>query len=269
MKEIIPLMGSIDSNPVLVSPTRAAQLLKRNTENNRPLSKATADRYTKDIKSGNFVRLSPVVIDSDGYVIDGQHTLSAIAQSGVSTPLFFHRNVSSALMRYLDQGKGRSIRDLAAMDGMSERVNTVTSIASFCVKWEDGVRNGSLSGSSPRQVVLNFITDNTDDLLAAASIADRVRRSVHIPASVLGFIYFYAAQNHQDKADEFFEALETGAGLSVGHPALTLRNRVAREHNKRTDNVAMLVRAWNAYADGKTIDRVYGYIPGKPIPEIR
>ena len=61
-----------------------------------------------------------------------------------------------------------------------------------------------------------------------------------------------------DKAAVFFESLATGADLSIGHPILTLREKLlrAREEKKMLtalEPMGLTILAWNAFREGRLI----------------
>jgi hypothetical protein len=61
-----------------------------------------------------------------------------------------------------------------------------------------------------------------------------------------------------EKACEFWTLFGSGAGLKAGHPILTLRNQLdkvgASGGKERDIVVGMIVKAWNAFIDGKDLD---------------
>lgn len=69
-------------NEVLVGPDMAERLLENN-EGNRTISKADVKRITADILRGDWrMSFDPIVFTDNGRLLNGQHRLSAIADSG-------------------------------------------------------------------------------------------------------------------------------------------------------------------------------------------
>lgn len=62
------------------------------------------------------------------------------------------------------------------------------------------------------------------------------------------------------KAEDFWKAVASGAGLDKGHPCLVLRNFLAKQDaasgGQRDEILAAVKLAWNAFVDGKTLDGV-------------
>jgi hypothetical protein len=67
-----------------ITPRMAADWLKRNPHN-RPLQPRVINKYVRDMLDGNWVLDGQAItLASDGTIINGQHRLSAVVQSGVT-----------------------------------------------------------------------------------------------------------------------------------------------------------------------------------------
>ena len=65
-----------------VTPSLAEEWLKSNSFN-RKISKATVRRYADDMKAGNWnLNHQGIAFDNDGVLVDGQHRLVAVIESG-------------------------------------------------------------------------------------------------------------------------------------------------------------------------------------------
>lgn len=68
-----------------ISPEEAAELPTRN-ESNRPLSKTVVSGFASAMRRGEWkLTHQGIALGQDGQVVDGQHRLSAIVESGVPT----------------------------------------------------------------------------------------------------------------------------------------------------------------------------------------
>lgn len=93
----------------LIGPEEARQLLAANYEGNRRISRGRVEHYAEMMARGAWVDYSPapIVIDEYGRLIDGQHRLAAVIESGKS----FHFLVVRASVdayRVLDNNYKRS-----------------------------------------------------------------------------------------------------------------------------------------------------------------
>ena len=99
---------------VEVTPTLAKEWL-RSTQGQRDISPAFVKSYKKDILSGNFETThQAIALNMYGILIDGQHRLTAIVESGVSVWMYVatYQDGRTALHLPIDTGKPRSFADV-------------------------------------------------------------------------------------------------------------------------------------------------------------
>lgn len=92
-----------------ITPEYARELLKRNTDN-RPFSVLQCGKYKRDLASGNWSpNTALVVLGADGALCNGQHTLTAIAESGITARCIVLKNPALVDARdwYGDRGRTR------------------------------------------------------------------------------------------------------------------------------------------------------------------
>jgi hypothetical protein len=78
--------------------------------NNRPVKKAVVEKYSRDMKAGNWrVTNQGIGISNDGILIDGQHRLLALRESG-------YPNVECVVVYGLDQESQRVVDQHAKRD---------------------------------------------------------------------------------------------------------------------------------------------------------
>ena len=101
---------------VTVTPDMAKQWLVNNNFN-RPLKPRLVDKYVRQILEGNWQRTHQgVAFDSRGLVIDGQHRLHAIVQTGQSVTMLVFLNESQTVHESIDNGKTRSLLDVVRLE---------------------------------------------------------------------------------------------------------------------------------------------------------
>lgn len=96
---------------------KAEKYLSYNYNSNRHLNPNTVDTYKRDMMSHawEFTGQS-IVFDSNGRLIDGQHRLHAIKDSGETVQMIVIRGVSPKSVIYIDRGKSRSFRDVMRIE---------------------------------------------------------------------------------------------------------------------------------------------------------
>lgn len=117
-----------------ITPERAADLLSRNSAN-RPIIGRALLRYKDDLVNGAFtVTHQGIAINEDGCLIDGQHRLTAIIETGI--PLWFRvtkeKGHTTALGRNYDQGKPRKPQTI---NGICERSAQVINFIHGSLFW--------------------------------------------------------------------------------------------------------------------------------------
>lgn len=93
-----------------ITPSKAQELLDSN-DNNRRLNNGTIVAYVSDMKAGNWQEnvASPIAIDSNGVLRDGQHRMAAIVRCGIPIKMWVCRNVDPEGL--YDVGRPRNISD--------------------------------------------------------------------------------------------------------------------------------------------------------------
>ncbi len=120
-----------NSKFAMIDPEGAKALLETMGKN-RPLYDSVVERYAKCMKDGNFHPevCNPIYISKDGHLIDGQHRLNAIINTGLSFEMEIRWGISDEAAAYLDQNKSRSCSDaLKISDSIDDRLSSRESVA--------------------------------------------------------------------------------------------------------------------------------------------
>lgn len=103
---------------VLVTPVLATEWLTRNTANRR-IRNGFVSAYARDMANNVwYPKALAVCFRKDGTLGNGQHTLSAIVQSGTSQLLLIAENCSDESIAAMDRGIKRTIADIARFIGV-------------------------------------------------------------------------------------------------------------------------------------------------------
>lgn len=106
-----------------ITPKQAEKYLQFNTSN-RNLRKSLVSQYARDMTNGKW-RLTHqgVAFNCDGTLLDGQHRLKAIVESGVTVQMLVARGVDSKNQLVMDDHAKRSAGDALTL-ARGERVTT-------------------------------------------------------------------------------------------------------------------------------------------------
>lgn len=107
---------------VRVTPAIAAEYLEQSEKNYRNISQKTVDMYARAMKNGEWL-LTPqgMSFDTNDHLIDGQHRLRAVVQSGVTIEAYVATGVPKDREIAIDAGKVRRFDDHAKYLGMTYR----------------------------------------------------------------------------------------------------------------------------------------------------
>lgn len=117
---------------VQVSPEMATKWLEGNTHN-RPINQETVNRYARDMAAGRWkVTHQAIAWDKDGRLVDGQHRLWAILQSGATVPLLVIHGLDISAQTVIDTGLSRSTWQRLSL---SDRFGDVTPKEANVLRW--------------------------------------------------------------------------------------------------------------------------------------
>jgi hypothetical protein len=118
-----------------ITPGMAADILRGNTRN-RTLRKGLVELYAGEMKAGRWLETHQgIAINCDGTLLDGQHRLAAIVESGVSQRMVVTRGVPSASQIAMDDHAKRTAADSIGLDRGIHVDATTVAIARGVVRY--------------------------------------------------------------------------------------------------------------------------------------
>ncbi|GLC28271.1 hypothetical protein [Roseisolibacter agri] len=263
---------------VRITPKMAEELLARNVELNRRLNRALVERYATDMQNGDWQEENgeTIKIAPDGTLLDGQHRLSAVVESGRPVRFLVVRNVDPDALATVDAGKSRSFADVLHMRGQ-ENARRVAAAAKYVWHYE----NGSMlsSGRAVSHALLAKVLEEHPRMPDAVDDVHAYRPSLQ-PASVLAFVYTLAKEKHPRRAAQWLAMVQEGEGLKKTDAAWHLRERLlhgrsgrgAREQLRIPYVAALMIKSWNATLDNDTVRKLEWTSEGRgaePFPAVR
>ena len=101
-----------------VTPERAAFMLTSNVDNYRRLNRKHINNLKNELMLGEWVATTQGIgFDTNGVLVDGQHRLTAIVESGVTAQLLVCYNLQPDSKLKVDVGRKRSMTDLTGLSG--------------------------------------------------------------------------------------------------------------------------------------------------------
>lgn len=252
-----------------ISPEVAEAWMARNRENRR-FSRDWARDLAQRMRAGEWKDNGEAIkFATDGRLLDGQHRLSAVAESGVTITARVEFGLPPEVFTTLDQGKKRNFADALSVKGLTE-----APLLAATVTWLWRLETGRLEGKALNvQESLAYYDEHGQGLGASISASREAGRKLGRP-SLLAALHFVFAQISASHADEFMALAGHGVGLGEAHPILTLRerlyaDRLAKSKLDIAEVVAMFINAWNAFVNDRQIRVARGTMEGQMPPILR
>lgn len=255
---------------VTVTPALAAEILLGNSCN-RPLRAGRVKTYVHDMHMGAFDgRAVHIYIDSDGLLLNGQHTLTAIVQSGLPLhDVLIERGVDASVMDHLDRGLSRNLKDALSFRGAPNAHKLSTLLRMYLLLRDHRGHAWSGTVRVTESDCVRAYQDQPERFGLATRIHDTAQKACGI-SSAYGALAAYLNAYDDPEFIQFDHGLRTGESLTEGDPRLTLRNWVHRQPamNRGSDQqqyrMVCVTRAWNAWVADESL-KVLKW-PGRSLP---
>lgn len=241
-----------------ITPEIAEKYLRGNTMN-RDVRERTVEKYARDIAAGRWEENGQTIVFNGRKLIDGQHRLLACIKAGVPFRSIVVHGVSVDAQKTIDTGVGRSLGDTFRFAG-EKNANNLAGAVICSWRWEKGILNRGVTPT--RSEAVSWLEENPEIRRAVEIVLPaRVKPLTWSTSITAPLVFFVSRAEGEDVAIDFFEAVHTGAGLDIGNPALTLRNRLIANTTDITKLPWSLiffftVKAWNAWALGQPLERL-------------
>jgi len=249
----------IDVQLVLVSPDMAELFLRGNEGNYRAMRNPHKRKMVADMVSGDWsFTNATIAFDVDDRLVDGQHRLSAIVESGTSQWFLIVRGmpIGSQKNPAIDTGARRSVSTHLHNQGVANS-NVVASAARmlWLLKDSSATRSGSVRAASDTKVA-RMITGNPS--IVDAAVATSRCRKVAKPSVVTAW-YWIVAKVNAELADECILILSGSQESSTTHPFAKCREVFLQSlADKKVGGMKpdvqfrYLMSAWEKALDGAT-----------------
>jgi hypothetical protein len=275
-----PAEPGLDLEIVTVTPELAQGWLDRGGTN-RKTTRRRIEAMTAAIQRGEW-RLTgeAIKLDYEGRVRDGQNRLHAIVEAGIPVRSVVARGVSEDAFDVMDTGRSRNAADVLHIHGYPSQ-NALAAAARGLMFVERYGRVFPSQRDSHLYVTpvttLQYV-QNHPEIVSGVHLGDRIYHSgIQGGIGLWAIVMTLFFRLDPEQAEQFTEHLTTGAGLRRGHPLLMLRNRLLGSQRDQYSTlsgrealVAIAIKAWNAWREGKTLQALTWRAEGRraePFPE--
>lgn len=250
-----------------ITPEFAKDLFTHN-DSNRSFSNNKAKQYAEEMKNGKWISSSLVIsFSNEGKLINGQHRLSAIIQSGTTQEMHIETGLSSEAFSVMDIGKTRNSQDTVAMMGF-KNYSSIAGIVKYLISYDINndfhLSNSKVSSNQDIKAYLEMLNEgDTENLKRAALKGKNLYGHYRVFSNpVFGFLYILFSRINSDDADKFFYLMTTGdgVGISAHSPIFFLRKKFENIGNNNSATrisvnyrVAYVIKAWNLFRTNKII----------------
>lgn len=273
--------AQIKSDVIEISPEFAAELLENKNTRNRPVTRATVLAYAHEMRAGNW-RLTHqgIGLDTEGVLLDGQHRLAAVVESGKTIPMMVTYDLPPETFTTVDVGRRRSASDALHMAGLGANRNALAALAKFLTihKHLDTTAVGSKAATrmTNQEVIDAVLGLGHEELLESLRMTTATARALNSNVTSMS-AFFYLAVNGagvdpEEIRAQLLEPLRTGIGfMSASDPRLVLRNRLMKDSGTgntdvtRMETFSLIVHGWNSYREGRKLTRI---IAPREVPAI-
>lgn len=255
--------STITSKEEVWTPTKAKQILAKGGSNRR-LSAMTVTRYAAAMGDEKWsMNGETIKISRAGKLLDGQHRLHAVIESGKPVSMLTVRGLMPKTQATVDDGFKRNLAHVLDISGEKHSTTLAFSL-SLLDRWaKDELHQiRSRSGHGPRR----------DECVAALKKHPDLRHYVAHKLTfnfgktlgsrgLFAFCWYICSKNHPDTADMFYEQLSMGVAMGAEDPVYHLRERLLKsklsdDPRLRLDTlqkVNLISSAWNATVQNRTI----------------
>lgn len=262
---------------VMVSGEQATAWLEMNV-NNRNLRTTWVTALATDMREGRWqVTGDPIKFDTKGVLIDGQHRLHAVVESGLgAVPMFVMTGLETSVRDVVDTGAARGANDVLTFAGLTN-TNKLAAAARIFLARENGLLRHASTGHAANTKwtnpqILEYVQGHPD-------LPDYVHRGQALSLAVGGrqvAVWAYAAATldaiDHDAWLDFESSLLEMRTDGAGDPRATLlkwvQARAVISGNSRqttSQTLFAIFRCWNAWRLGEKLGKIQiavdAYIP--------
>jgi hypothetical protein len=236
-----------------ITPSMASDMMRMNTKN-RPLVKRHAERFRDAMASGDWwMNGETIIFASTGVLLNGQHRLWGIIQSGVAVDVMVVTGIDEEAFKTMDGVRTRRAGEVLGMAGeanASAVAACVQALLAFCDS--GGTFMGSGSTSAARKATPSTCEKVLD---AHPGIRDSVvsmKRNTIFNTQHATTLHYLFSLVSQPVADDFARVLADGDS-DIGRPFVVFREsllRVPHRTDLRKSYCAKAIKAFNAELTG-------------------
>jgi hypothetical protein len=250
----------------VITPERASKILDDANIRNRDMRDSRVVHLAENIKREEWkLSTDGIGFDVDGVLLNGQHRLMACVVAEMPIEVWVMRNMPRESQDIIDDTLSRRLGDALKLRGESDVHKLGAGIG-----WYARIIYAEITGSPhyadnarrPSIPQLLRLFDENQGLRESNKAVEPARKALKLRPGAAVATHYRLGIVDADDRDAFFAKLRTGEELKARDPILILRRYSQEEITRgrgRVRNpdfrwVAVTIKAWNFWREGKSID---------------
>lgn len=223
-----------------VDPDMAQAILTGNTDN-RPIDQARVNKYAKQMAAGLWKENSAelVQIAEGGRLIDGQHRLKAIIQSGATVTMTVVDGCDASTFDVIDTGKTRTHNDVFAIAGLPRGTAPLARIVYLYDVLTDKDWRSSKEANVSQTELLLWAEDKRDVLSTAAALGKLVNKAIKplgtTAGAAMAILDLFGGVACETTFEVFYRPMIDLVGCDPGSPALLFYQFIRSAQDSRAE----------------------------------
>jgi hypothetical protein len=270
-------MAELDCEIAEITPEVAKEILEKNTRN-RTIRQDYVLMLAGAMKRGEWqVNGEPIQIGEDGTLLNGQHRLSAVVESGVPVSMVMVRGLPVKAQMNMDTGTRRHLSDVLTFHGETETTN-LGAMLGMLYRYRKGYRFDNSHRTAPTATEALALLEEEPGIKDGIPLGRRVFKKTKLRVSITALFVYLFDEVDPPEGTRFFEALCNVDAEPPGSAIRAFHSILVRSRSERTYRIstyvlsAMVIKTFNAWREGRDI-ALMTFRPGgdkpEPYPEIR
>jgi len=244
---------------MLITPEVAARLLEFNKDN-RPIRDSHVRRLARIMEAGRW-RLNgrTIIIAKSRDVLDGQHRLWAVVESGVSIYSYVVEGVDSEVFDTIDTAQQtRTFGDTVARgpERQLRHRNHIGQALSWLLRWQTGITQYKEATHRVENTDITAMLKDHPNMVRAVERSMKLRSL--ITPSLVAFVYYMLSNRNEVLAERLMATLDDPSEAGITDPFFKLRMYLvnAKQQKRGRDPLTVLavtIKAVNAAHRGDKI----------------
>lgn len=244
---------------VNVTPTMARGWMEKNTKN-RPSNAKHTSWLASQMTAGKWkLNPQPIIFNGDGTLLDGQHRLMAVIESGKTVKMNIVTGAASDVFDVLDTNRTRTAGDVLAIQGYAN-AKVLAGAIQFLLNFNSGNHTyGGRSRISTSNAIIADYVQKRPELCEWAAEGLEFHKNFRLlgQKAAVG-MYCILKNKHPRLVKEFYEKVFFGENLERDEPANLFRvkminDQLSYKKLKSTTKLAIFIKAWNAFKEGTKV----------------